>query len=248
MLHAILKGKARRVNILNEESQSWRSIFRTYEDLLTASLWERISYLSDDALHQFLSSLLEIDVRQWGKFESVIFWPKYDFPAATDESLSFLINGENDYAEPDVVVNFEHAALLVEVKPPAGGKQYQKQWCKEIYTWKNSEDVKPHLHFLALGNLPANTTALFNELNALFNDVSYYGLEWQQFRTKLHYPERAWPSRQDQRIIDDCLQALALYNVRDPLRPWPLFLRFLSSQMLPDDISFLKENYHDRSL
>jgi hypothetical protein len=42
MLHAILNGKARHVSLRNEvESQSWRSVFQRYKDLLTAAFWGR---------------------------------------------------------------------------------------------------------------------------------------------------------------------------------------------------------------
>ncbi|MDE9436255.1 hypothetical protein KKI95_10020 [Xenorhabdus bovienii] len=58
MLHAILNGKARRVSLENDSSQSWRSIFQHYEDLLTAAFWGRISYLSPESMNTFLSSLL----------------------------------------------------------------------------------------------------------------------------------------------------------------------------------------------
>lgn len=80
MLQAILNGKARRVSLQNEEAQSWRSVFQQYEDLLTAAFWGRISYLSDDALGNFLTSLLDIPPEEWGEFESITFWPKYLFP------------------------------------------------------------------------------------------------------------------------------------------------------------------------
>lgn len=163
MLHAILNGKARRVSLQNDESQSWRSVFQRYEDLLTAAFWGRISYLSEESLQSFLSSALDVNVSEWGEFESLTFWPKYDFPDLIVGSVRHWINDEDEFAEPNVVMNFTHATLLIEVKPPAGGQQYQQQWCKEIYAWKNSGEDKAVLHFLALGNLPGNVRSLFSE-------------------------------------------------------------------------------------
>lgn len=151
MLHAILNGKARRVSLQSDESQSWRSVFQRYEDLLTAAFWGRIRYLSEESLQSFLSSVLNVKVCEWGEFESLTFWPKYDFPDPLDEAFRQWINDEDKSAEPDVVMNFTHATLLIEVKPPAGGLQYQQQWCKEIYAWKNSGEDWPILHFLCVG-------------------------------------------------------------------------------------------------
>ena len=80
MLQAILNGKARRVSLQGGDAQSWRSVFQRYEDLLTAAFWGRMSYLSEASLQTVLTSLLDVDVKDWGAFESIAFWPKYDFP------------------------------------------------------------------------------------------------------------------------------------------------------------------------
>lgn len=227
MLHAILNSKARRVDVSDKAAQSWRSVFQNYEDLLTAAFWGRISYLSQDAIQALLSSLLATDIRPWGKFESLTFWPKYPFPDELDSAVAPWINEHDKYAEPDVVLTFEHATLMVEVKPPEGGQQYQQQWCKEIYAWKNSEEAQQALHFLAIGNLPKHANALFCDLKDLFDGVSFYGLEWREVRAKMEHPTSGWSTEQDQRIIADCLRALELYGIRAPLLPWQPFLTFL---------------------
>lgn len=240
MLHAILNGKARRVSLENDGAQSWRSLFRQYEDLLTAAFWGRLSYLPEESLRSFISSILNVDTSDWGEFESIIFWPKYDFPDFIDESVRRWINARDRFSEPDVVLNFTHCTLIVEVKPPTGGQQYQEQWCKEIYAWKNGEEAKPKLHFLALGNLPPNTLFLFAELKELFDNLTCHSLEWSTIRSKLQHPDRKWLTQQEQRVVGDCLSALALYGVRESLRPWQPFLQFLSSQTLPSEFFFLQ--------
>ncbi|WP_413796566.1 hypothetical protein [Kosakonia cowanii] len=207
MLHAILNSKARRVDVSAKAAQSWRSVFQNYEDLLTAAFWGRISYLSQEAIQALLSSLLATDTGPWGKFESLTFWPKYPFPDELDSAVAPWINEKDKYAEPDVVLTFEHATLMVEVKPPEGGQQYQQQWCKEIYAWKNSEEAQQALHFLAIGN--------------------FYGLEWREVRAKMEHPASGWSTEQDQRIVADCLRALELYGIRAPLLPWQPLLSFL---------------------
>lgn len=240
MLHAILNGKARRVSLNNEGSQSWRTVFKHYEDLLTAALWGRISYLSEPSIHSLLSALLMTDTAQWGKFDSLVFWPKYSFPEVIDDGVRHWVNEKDEFAEPDVVLTFEHATLIVEVKPPQGGQQYQQQWCKEIYAWKNSEDAQHALHFLAVGNLPNRAASLFAELADLFDDVAFYGVEWRDVRAKMEHPANDWSTEQDQRVIADCLNALDLYGIRAPLRPWPLFTTFLDNADLSAGFSFLQ--------
>ena len=48
MLNAIIYGKAGRMGWDGQkESLSWRQVFQTREDLLTATFFERFSYLSD---------------------------------------------------------------------------------------------------------------------------------------------------------------------------------------------------------
>ena len=144
-----------------------------------------------------------------------------------DSAVAPWINEKDEYAEPDVVLTFEHATLMVEVKPPEGGQQYQQQWCKEIYAWKNSEEAQQALHFFAVGNLPREATLLFDNLKALFKEVTFYGAEWREVRAKMEHPASGWPTEQDQRIVADCLRALELYGIRAPLLPWQPFLSSL---------------------
>lgn len=73
MLNAILEGKAGRITLNEEVPQSWRTVFQSYEDLLTAAIWGRINYLSPAAMEQFFSALLGIDMESWGEFESIAF-------------------------------------------------------------------------------------------------------------------------------------------------------------------------------
>lgn len=240
MLHAILNSKARRVDVSDKAAQSWRSVFQNYEDLLTAAFWGRVSYLSETSMHSLLSALLATDIAQWGKFESLIFWPKYPFPAEIDHSVRHWVDEKDSFAEPDVVLTFERATLIVEVKPPQGGQQYQKQWCKEIYAWKNSDEAQQALHFFAIGNLPKQANSLFSELKTLFDDVAFYGAEWREVRAKMEHPVIGWSTEPDRRIIADCLSALDLYGISEPLRPWQPFLTLLNNAELADGSSFLK--------
>lgn len=240
MLNAILEGKAGRITLNGEEPQSWRTVFQSYEDLLTAAIWSRINYLSPSAMEHFFSALLGINTEHWGEFESITFWPKYAFPDPVDEKMKLYLSGQERFAEPDVVIAFEHIALIVEVKPPAGGMQYQQQWRKELYTYERDAEAKNTVYFLALGNLPGATTNWFIELKAEFPQVEFHGMEWRKLREIFQYLE--WEAPQDKRIVADCLKALALYGIRAPLLPWQQFHQFLADTPLASEYSFLKEH------
>lgn len=239
MLNAILEGKAGRITLNEGIPQSWRTVFQSYEDLLTAAIWSRINYLSPAAMEHFFSALLGINGESWGAFESITFWPKYVFPNAVDEKMKLYFSGQERFAEPDVVITFEHIVLIVEVKPPAGGMQYQQQWRKELYTYLHDDDAKNTVHFLALGNLPRTTANWFLELKTEFPQVDFHGMEWHKLREIFQHSE--WEAPQDKRIVADCLKALTLYGIREPLPPWQKFHEFLADTPLPSQYSFLKE-------
>jgi len=239
MLNAILEGKAGRVTLNEDKPQSWRAVFKSYEDLLTAAIFSRINYLSPAAMEIFFSSLLGVKQESWGDFESIKFWPKYIFPSPIDERMKPFFSRDEQFVEPDLVLTFEHAALLIEVKPPAGGIQYQLQWRKELYTYIKDDNAKENIHFLALGNLPPAIESKFYELKEQFPQVTFYGREWHDVRKIFQYSE--WKSPQDKRIVIDCLKALALYGIREPLLAWQQFYQFLEQTNLPSDILFLKE-------
>lgn len=239
MLNAILEGKAGRVTLNEGIPQSWRTVFQSYEDLLTAAIWGRINYLSPVAMGNFFSSLLIGYSKDWGEFESIKFWRKYAFPSLVDEKMKPYLSGHERFAEPDLVITFEQTALIVEIKPPAGGMQYQLQWRKELYTYLQDDEAKTTVHFLALGNASAAAESGFSELKADFPLVNFHCMEWRRIREIFQYSD--WETPQDKRIVADCLKALSLYGIREPLLPWSRFHQFLTDNPLSSDFSFIKE-------
>jgi hypothetical protein len=49
-----------------------------------------------------------------GAFDSITFWPKYVFPNPIDEKMKLYFSSKEQFDEPDVVITFEHTALIVE--------------------------------------------------------------------------------------------------------------------------------------
>lgn len=166
MLTAILKGKAGRINI-DGQDQSWRDVFRQREDLLTAAFFSRILYLSSTNLQKIIATLIGIENAQvLPKLTGYEFWPKFGLNASS-------------YVEPDVVLEFDTTAILIEVKPPFGGTQYSEQWHKEIKAFINDESKFKRLHFVALGR---NTIATKNH-------EMVYKETFEEIDLEIHTPE-----------------------------------------------------------
>ncbi len=76
MLAAVLHGKAGRISI-DGEDQSWREVFRQREDLLTATIFGRFPYLSEQGERDFLNIFLPKEhVDELGDYQETIFWSK----------------------------------------------------------------------------------------------------------------------------------------------------------------------------
>ncbi len=80
-----------------------------------------------------------------GELDEIEFWPRFD-------KLE-----RRSWVEPDVLLRFANAWVLVEVKPPFGGSQSVDQWRDEVEALiaegeKGDLDIPDLLHFVALGN------------------------------------------------------------------------------------------------
>ncbi len=207
MLMAILNNKAGRVDNAHGESVSWREIFKSYEDLLTSTFFERFSYLDDksqmtilaecfDTTKVSLSSVL-------GDFEKIEYWPRFS-----------LINDQQNFVEPDVILCFKKVNILIEVKPPSGGEQYFEQWSREVKGLLNSNFKSKPLYFLALGGV--SKIGVKNQLERLVNDFELLenaaAINWHELVPVLKVLKKKSGSR-EQRVLNDMIASLGLYNV-----------------------------------
>ncbi|MCE0493120.1 hypothetical protein [Vibrio salinus] len=220
MLQAILHGKAGRIDTDEGESQSWREVFKQREDLMTAAVFGRFAYLSAPVQSYLMQSWLGVTEPAFDDFETIDFWSNYD-----------LENNHNQKrVEPDVVLRFKTANVIIEVKPPAGGDQYKDQWQREIEAFLQS-DEQTHLplYFVALGRIPNKQTSeqWFTELQDEFKEKlsGIYALEWQPVvNTLLELKKGELPNVQDRRVIDDILQAAQLYHLKTSGYGWDALL------------------------
>lgn len=225
MLTAITHGKAGRVRLPESNRDvSWREVFREREDLLTAVLFGRFRYLSDAALGRVMSALVgEASAEELGQWQDIDFWPR--------------LEGADDrrWVEPDVLLRFENALVMVEVKPPFGGDQSAAQWQAQLSALRaevsGSETVgKSVVHFVALGRtsrVPVDALGDFNADNVFKLQVRR--VEWDALAQ--HLP--GWiaaSDRTDAAVFADWNEAFALFGVRVVRPPrWEMFFTWLES-------------------
>lgn len=212
MLQAVISGKAANI-IVEGEKKSWRELFRTREDLITASIFGRLPYLSDALIKSIMNNLLgitEISPSQdIGEFRSINFWPRYQQDGS-----------QCSYIEPDLLIEFSQATILVEVKPPWSAQGID-QWKREIFAFiGKDQDLDTPLYLLALGGeVPTwkqDAAHLENQFKHIRLRVST--CTWQQLNHCLYQLSDQSEGR-DSRILEDQLHALTLHGIRRPLKP-----------------------------
>jgi hypothetical protein len=148
MLRAMSGGKAGRIRIEGTEYKiSWRKVFKEDEDPLTAAVFSRLSYLPSDMAWRILcrNACPMGDLRvSLGELDEILFWPRQNA-----ESLG------RGYVEPDVILNFEHGTVLVEVKKSDSNLQKPEQWAEELAAYAGGPELNIGLpvYFLAIGGI-----------------------------------------------------------------------------------------------
>ncbi|THB72640.1 MAG: hypothetical protein D6B28_05150 [Gammaproteobacteria bacterium] len=207
MLNAIIHGKAGRIELGNgTETLSWRQLYQQREDLLTAAFFSRFTYLSGLLQHRLLKQWLG-GVGDFTAFEKIDYWPRYDLEKRDDRN----------FVEPDLLLNFEDCDLLIEVKPPKGGDQYQEQWQLEIEGYFAQEKRLKPLYFLAIGRIGSVLAELddesLQEKYPQFQKANAIG--WKAIASQLRKCLIEGDlDVQDRRIIEDMQKALSLYGIR----------------------------------
>jgi hypothetical protein len=248
MLKAVLHGKAGRIEQEGDVSVSWRQLFKSHEDLMTAAVFGRFSYLSTEVQNYLLQHWLGCD-EDFSTFEHIEFWPTYQLNDGKQERN----------VEPDLVLNFAHCNLIIEVKPPAGGDQYLGQWRREIKSFLQSEQGtdKP-LYFLAIGRVSNKNASdwastLMGEFSHSSNENTdgvlsgtlkkVSALKWQPVADSVIALEKLdIANKQDVRIIKDIIEAFELYNLKTSRFKWPALVTTLRSSQLSLEHDSLSNN------
>lgn len=129
MFQAILHSKVGKQFVDLKEGNSWREIYRDYENFLTAGVFGRLIYLPPMPLWEVLigkDSATSVDKlpEKVGNLQEVKFWPKWN--------LRKTFSDKFNYKEPDVFLSFEDVDLIVEAKrSDISETQDPKQWAYE---------------------------------------------------------------------------------------------------------------------
>ncbi|MCX4030941.1 hypothetical protein [Aeromonas caviae] len=220
MLHAILHGKAGRVE-QGGQSLRWRELFKRNEDLLTATFFGRLPYLSDGAFEAVLGCLIGVEQakRLAPTFIEIELWSRL-----TEWE-------ERGYVEPDVILRFENELVMIEVKPPFGGGQYQDQWRAQMTALSVETEYLEYeqIHFVALGNtLPVPLP--IDEHPKRFTPMTQ--LEWSDLRRLLQNNSMFTSCRQDEAICQDWMEAFSLFGMLPSAPSWQPLLDYARAPSL----------------
>lgn len=226
MLNAILSGKAGRTDLGGGEARSWREIFKANEDLVTATVFERLSYLPGSLMWAILAiaAKKQLPFYRMASLTNFEFWPKWprsEFPSE-----------EHKYVEPDVFLEFDlgdpvqRAHVIVEAK--FGGWQDGKQWDQEVKAWKDfildQELVPPDVvYFISLsGNWAGlDESWLYSSWSKVqpMPDVHLIRMDWNDIaRSCFSYADQEL-APEDRRVIRNIKEALAEFGVFHRVEP-----------------------------
>jgi len=203
VLQAILSSKAGRIG-LEGESLRWHDVFQRSEDLLTATFFGRVPYLSSKALSALLAFMVGRSV-ELSNFDELELWP-------------YLENPSKNKVEPDVVLHFERELFVIEVKPPFGGRQSRKQWLDQIDAVQREQAYAEYkkVYFIALGNV-VPTVLEQSALPERFESMA--ACEWESLRHWLRQSSH-FSTRQDKAILRDWQNAFELYGMAPMIPDW----------------------------
>lgn len=214
MLAAVLHGKRRGTGFAGK--QLTLGAQDGAEDVLTATVFERLAYLPDSLLAGFLDELLGLD-ESVGAIDGLQFWP------------SWSLSGQR--VEPDVVLYGSERTLLVEAKRYDDGlQQYAQQLARELVAgMQDGEIQRPVL--LTIGGLQdygeATSQLLSEQIDAELVESSIeYELvcrSWHQVYLALHavvtVADADWQPGL-QRLLDDIAATYEWHGLRTQAHRW----------------------------
>ncbi|NTZ96896.1 F-box domain-containing protein [Pseudomonas koreensis] len=136
MLNAVISGKKRGTGL--EGARLLLGQAEGAEDVITASVFERLAYLPDALFSATLSTLLG---EAFGAIEEIDFWPSWYLPGGRR-------------VEPDVVISDGQQSLLVEAKRhDYSRRQYAGQLASELQAGWAGGKLAENCILLTLGGL-----------------------------------------------------------------------------------------------
>ncbi|OEC34466.1 hypothetical protein SAMN05216600_11770 [Pseudomonas cuatrocienegasensis] len=212
MLNAVLAGKKRGTGLQNPHAAP--EMAEGAEDVLTASVFERLSYLPEALLSKVMTTLLGTP---FGALQSIDYWPSWYLPSGTR-------------VEPDVLLRDEKQTLLVEAKRHDGIRQQDAgQLANELLAGWEEDCLGEHCLLLTLGGLVDTHERSHQQLLASVLPLLPAGSaarftlvcrSWQQLYQALEThidPDTPIGCR---RLLDDIAQCYAWHGLRTHPMRW----------------------------
>lgn len=202
MLRAMLHGKRRGSGIKD------RQAFHGGEDLLTASVFERLGYLGDDFLVGILQALPGFAAASpdlLGELEEITFWPS-------------LQDSNQRRVEPDVLIRFSNLTLLVEAKRHDGVCQHSSdQLDRQKDAAERTSDLgdRPLLQVAIGGHTSTRQSGLASDILCI---------DWRDLQHACFSALTYGASGCEKRIIADIILAFELHGFKfaksiEPMTP-----------------------------
>jgi|SRR5690554_1560410 len=145
MLHAIDQNKAGRN--FNSHRGHWKEVFKTSEDSLTSSVFERLFYLPVELFWDILKKSCNGNIlpESPGSLNYFEFWPHWE---------SSFNSKNSNFVEPDLFIRFNSFDIIVESKRWDQNQQNKTQWKNEILAYKKEyEEELKEVYLIALGGI-----------------------------------------------------------------------------------------------
>ena len=219
MLNALLHAKQGRHGD-GEERVSWRHTFRAVEDHITASIFERLSYLSAPCAMRILHGTTRRNrpedaerLFSWRSvsLERMEFWPVWEYPFDIGRSREPDVYCEWQVGDPAKSLH-----LIVEAKPGSVA-QLQGQWVEELQSYHHVQNLegaeKPDLiGFLAIGGRISAPQDFVQAARAASPDVLVAIGGWEDLARALYFELKTNTAPWERRILQDMSDALRLFG------------------------------------
>ncbi|MDH0645823.1 F-box domain-containing protein [Pseudomonas sp. GD03858] len=217
MLNAIMAGKKRGTGLQGEAFSPEEA--EGAEDVITATVFERLAYLPDE---QFCAVMHDLLGESFGPLQEIQYWPSWK-------------SRDNTKVEPDLVLHDGRRTVVVEAKRhDHRDQQSPAQLARELLAGWHGEQLEDGCILLALGGLsyPIDSARLRLEdalQRALAGQkASPYRLvcqSWQGLFQILQQHIRPDGPTSCQRLFDDIASCYAWHDLRTHDRRWLKDLR-----------------------
>ncbi|QXH35438.1 F-box domain-containing protein [Pseudomonas muyukensis] len=211
MLNAVLAGKKKGTGLHHQMLDFERS--EGAEDVLTATLFERLAYLPDEQFCAVFQALLG---EPFGPLQTITFWPSWRLP-------------EGRQVEPDVLLSDGNRTLLVEAKRHDHfDQQSPAQLARELRAGWHGGALEADSILLTLGGLKDNSQAgrarLLEQVHAELagQPQQPFRLVYRSWQQMFQALERALDSSLSgsQRLLEDLARCYAWHSLKTHPVQW----------------------------